>query len=88
MRDVPRPLFQLLQESILSEAMPEPCVPSGHINCDMEDVEDVEDGEDVRETSVVELLRFRHPRQIRKQIGKRCLVREAFRGLEKWSKIP
>lgn len=57
--NVPPTLFKLLQENVLrNESWPEPCVPSGHINCDMEE-------EDIK----VEILRIRDPVQMGKQIG-------------------
>ena len=57
--NVPPTLFKFLQENVLrNESWPEPCVPSGHINCDMEE-------EDIK----VEILRIRDPVQMGKQIG-------------------
>ena len=57
--NVPPTLFKLLQENVLrNESWPEPCVPSGHINCDMEE-------EDIK----VEILRICDPVQMGKQIG-------------------
>ena len=56
---VPPTLFKFLQENVLgNESWPEPCVPSGHINCDMEE-----------EENKVEILRIRDPAEMRKQIG-------------------
>ena len=61
MMDVPPTLFKFLSESVMTnESWPEPCVPSGHINCDME-----EEAE-----NLVEMLRIRDPTQMRKQIGR------------------
>ena len=58
--DVPPTLFKFLQENVLgNESWPEPCVPSGHINCDMEEEEERK----------VEILRIRDPVEMRKQIG-------------------
>ena len=60
MMDVPPTLFEFLQENVLrNESWPEPCVPSGHINCDMEEEEERK----------VEILRIRDPVEMRKQIG-------------------
>ena len=57
--NVPPTLFKLLQENVQrNESWPEPCVPSGHINCDMEE-------EDIK----VEILRIRDPVQMGRQIG-------------------
>ena len=56
--DVPPSLFSFLKENVLSnESWPETCVPSGHINCDME------------EDNKVEILRIKDPLDMRKQIG-------------------
>ena len=57
--DVPPSLFSFLQENVLNnESWPETCVPSGHINCDMEE-----------EGNKVEILRIKDPVNMRKQIG-------------------
>ena len=51
-------LFKFLQDNVMrNESWPEPCVPSGHINCDME------------EDNKVEILRISDPVEMRKQIG-------------------
>ena len=58
--DVPPTLFKFLQENVLgNESWPEPCVPSGHINCDMEEEKERK----------VEILRISDPVEMRKQIG-------------------
>ena len=58
MIDVPLTLFKFLQDNVMrNESWPEPCVPSGHINCDME------------EDNKVEILRISDPVEMRKQIG-------------------
>ena len=57
--DVPPSLYKFLQENVLkNESRPETCVPSGHINCDMEE-----------EDNKVEILRIKDPLEMIKQIG-------------------
>lgn len=74
-RQVPADLLDLLLSSLdLARAVREPCIPSGHINCQEEDQEG---------GATVEIVPLRRDREVRRELGLGLLeVAEEWSGLE------